>query len=114
MGAFNSLKMVAGDVGPVPLAYLQDALGNPLNLDGAVLRFRMVNYHTGEVGVDGQAESLQITENPDTWGQVTYYWQPEDTQNPGLYLAYFIADFGNGPQHFPADDSYFVLIRAAH
>jgi hypothetical protein len=107
----QKLILVQGDVAPVPMALLTDTAGDPLNLEGASVRFRLVDYRSGLVVVDRPATILQNTPNMGTWGQVTYYWQQSDTRVPGLYRAAFATDYGNGEQHFPPDGSYFVLIK---
>lgn len=109
----QKLLLKKGDTLPVPFAILTDTIGQPLNLGnpGTVVRFRMVDYHTKQLVVDEQATVLQNSMNPGTFGQVTYYWKPEDTAREGLYQAWFIVNIGGGPQHFPPDDSYFVKIR---
>lgn len=114
--SLTKLLLVQGDVLPVPFAILTDILGNPLNLGnpGTTVRFRMVNVYTGEVAVDAPARILQNNSNLATYGQVSYYWAPSDTSNPGLYQAWFIYGTANGPQHFPPDDSYYIKVRASH
>jgi hypothetical protein len=107
----QKLILVQDDVAPVPQAVLTDTAGNPLNLEGASVRFRLVDYRSGLWAVDRPATILQNTPNLGTWGQVAYYWQQGDTHVPGLYRATFITDYGNGPQHFPPDNSYFILIE---
>lgn len=112
--AQNQLILAAGDVAPVPQAVLADTAGDPLDLSTLVsLRFRMTDFYSGGVAVDAPASVLQLDDDRATWGQVAFFWAPRDTARPGLYRAAFITDFGNGVQHFPADDSYFVLINPA-
>jgi hypothetical protein len=107
----QKLILVQGDMAPVPQAVLTDTAGGPLNLADASVRFRMTNYHTGINAVDAQATVVQDNDNPETWGQVAYFWQSPDTAAAGLYQAWFIVDWGNGPSHFPPDGEWFILIK---
>lgn len=109
------LVLTQGDVLPVPFFVLTDVAGNPLQLSvvGTSLRFRMVNVHTGVVQVDAEGKIVQNDDDPTTYGQVAYLWERQDTVVSGLYQAWFITDMGNGPQHFPPDGSFYVLIKKA-
>jgi hypothetical protein len=109
----QKLILGQGDVAPPAQATLTDVAGNPLNLAGASVRFRMAEYRDRVVAVDAQAAVLQNTAVQATWGQVAYHWRQSDTAAPGLYLAWFVVDFGNGPQHFPPTNDWFVLINPA-
>lgn len=107
------LIMVQGDVSPPALALLTDTAGQPLNLllPGTTVRFRMVEVHRGFVQVDRPATVLQDANIPATNGQVAFVFSASDTEEPGLYQAWFLVNQGNGIQHFPPDNSYFVLIN---
>ncbi len=106
------LTVMQNDVAPVPLYTILDQNGNPLNLTNASVTFHMTDYYTGEVIVNAAATILQLNTNAATFGQVAYYWQTSDTATPGLYLAWWIVNFGSGPQHTPPDDSFLIMVNA--
>lgn len=103
--------LTAGDVAPAPLQVLKDQNGTPLDLSSGTVRFQMENYHTGHQVLDQEATILQNNQNSNTFGQVVYYWNTNDTSIPGLYRAWFLSQLGSGPQHHPADGSFLIMIR---
>lgn len=113
--AFQKLIVCQNDVLPVPSATLTDSVGQPLNIgqSGTTVRFRMVDFITGAVQVDAPAVVLQNNSTQATYGQVAYYWQTGDTARQALYQAWFIVDFGNGTQRFPAEGSYYIRVYPA-
>jgi len=121
----TKLYVHQGDSGPVPAFTLVDQQGNPIDLNNATVKFRMVSYHTGAVRVnDRDARILQASGQSETGvGQVEYIWQdplynPDlgrdaspDTAVCGLYKAYWILKLANaGPEVYPNNDSFWILI----
>jgi hypothetical protein len=99
--------LTAGDVGPPLDEQLVDQNGTPINLTGATVTFRMVEYFQKTfVAVNSLSAMILDAIN----GKVRYQWTTGDTATPGLYLAWFVVNWGGGPQHFPQDDSLIIKI----
>jgi hypothetical protein len=108
----QKIIITAGDRLRLPTAVLKDDQGNPYNLAGLALTFRLVDARTGDVAVDSRpAVSLQTDSNAATWGKCCYVWGPNETDTPGLYRAYFVAAAGGLSTHFPPDGDYLILIQ---
>src|SRR4051812_21772858 len=108
--ADQHLTLVKDDLAPAALTTLTDGSGNRVNLTGASVNFRMVDYYTNEVIVNTSATVLQNNDNADTWGQVAYFWREGDTATAGLYVAWWIVDQGSGLEHYPTDRSFLIDI----
>jgi hypothetical protein len=107
------ITITAGDRLRLPQAVLEDSEGEPVNLEGCTVAFRMVNYHTGDVAVDDQAAiKMQTDSAPSTWGRVTYAWQAGETSTAGLYRCWWIVSSGGLTSHFPPDGDFYILIEA--
>ncbi len=108
----NKMVIAQNDVLPAVAATLTDPPGAQLNLFGANVMFRLVNYHTGVVKVYATALKLQNDQLPASFGQVAYNWTVGDTDTPGLYQAYFVVNFGNpASQSFPPEGDFYILIQ---
>lgn len=107
----QKLTITQGDRLRLPTGNLTDSLGNPYNLAGASIAFRMVQANTGDVLVDNEpAVSLQTDSDAETWGRCAYTWGAGETDEPGLYRAWFIVTVGGLTTHFPPDADFFILI----
>ena len=109
----QKFTITQGDRLRLPQGNLTDSEGNPINLAGCTLAFRMVEYNTGDVAVDNQpAVSLQTNSDPTTWGRCTYIWGAGETDIPGIYRAWFVVTSGGLSTTFPPDGDWYILIVA--
>lgn len=96
------------DTLPSLTATLIDVNGNPVNLTGASVVFKMVIRH-GVTPVVNRAASILSP----TAGTVSFTWQAADTQNEGTYLGNFIVTYGSGAiETFPNTEPFIVEIPA--
>ncbi len=87
---------------------LRDVDGNPVNLTGATVRFRMrpAAGPASPLTVDQPA----VIDNA-AGGEVHYAWVAADTDTPGLYLAEWRVTFGDGTiESFPNGAVLYVLV----
>lgn len=80
---------------PIIRAVLKDQGGDPIDLSGATVTFRLVAAD-GTVIVDGGA----VTVNDASGGDVQYAWQSGDTDDKGVFSGFFDVAFAGG-----ADDT---------
>jgi len=66
--------------------------GNPVNLTGASVQFRMVAFGTLTPLIVNSAAVVTDT----LGGGVQYEWQSADTETAGVYDALFKVTFGDG------------------
>lgn len=110
----QKMTLTAGDRLRLPQGNLTDSVGNPLNLAGCTVAFRMVDARTGVVVVDDEpAVKLQTDSSPATWGRCTYTWAAGDTATPGIYRAWFVVTSGGLSSHHPPDGDFYILIVPA-
>lgn len=91
---------------------LQDAEGDPVNLDGATVEFRMSPLARDIVTVHALASNDQNGDGSDgSKGKVSYAWQTGDTDDAGFYLARWIVTYSDlGIQSYPNDGYLLVVI----
>ena len=99
MSAIFYLKQ--GDTSPPIEAQLVDADGQPMNLQGAQVRFRM-----GDI-IDAPAEITSGTE-----GRVRYKWQPGDTDKPGAYKSEWHVTLVSGEKQTVPNADYLHVVIA--
>jgi len=89
-----------GDTAPAIQATLYDINGNPVNLTGATVKFRMRPWNGGALIVDADATIVGDSTN----GVVEYQWVEADTDDPGEYAAEWVVDWAlAGEQTWPSD-----------
>ena len=71
-----------GDLAPAIQAALADALGNPINLQGATVNFLLREPGSATVLINRPAVVQDFLN-----GIVQYNWQAGDTATPGSYIA---------------------------
>jgi hypothetical protein len=100
-----------GDTSSLLARTLRDELADPVDLEGASVRFHMTSIAGGEPKVDEAAANEQVGNGSDgSKGKVEYAWQADDTDTPGLFLGEFQVTFANGKvQTFP--NNRYLLIR---
>lgn len=72
------------DTQPAFQAVLEDGAGDPINLDGASVRFHMRAIGAASVKVDAAASVILAVS-----GIVRYNWSADDTDTVGSYQAEF-------------------------
>jgi len=98
-----------GDLLPIITATLLDREGDPVNLTGATVTFRMRNHGNGHTAVaNGAAEVVGDA----TDGNVRYVWQEGDTDRHGEYRAEWIVTVDSRPQTVPNADWVDVVIKS--
>ncbi len=91
--------MKAGDTLPALAAVLSRADG-PVNLTGATVTFVMRDPTALTPKVERPAAIANAED-----GQVVYFWQPADTDTPGIYDGSWIVTAADGSrQTYPTDD----------
>jgi hypothetical protein len=94
-----------GDTRSPYVRTLEDANLDPVNLAGAAVVYHMVSLGGAET-VTGPAT---ITDAAN--GQVTYSWQPNDTEVAGIYFAEWQVTFSGGAvETFPNGGHDLVLV----
>lgn len=95
-----------GALYPAIWAILKDGVGNPVNLTGASVRFRLADLRYKTV-VDGPAQIPSPVS-----GMVTYQWTDGDTDVYGDFLGEWIVTFADDTvQKYPKDEFNKVVIR---
>lgn len=106
----SDFVIARGDRREALRAVLQDSLGQPVNLVGCTVRFRMREYDDATRTVDAPA----VVEDDGTEanrGRVRYDWQPGETDDPGVYYAVFVVTYPDGSQQtFPNARALVVTI----
>lgn len=94
-----AIVMKAGDTAPAVRVTLLDAAGDPVNLDDQPdVRFIVATRTQPRTVIVDQPATVH------PGGEVTYAWQPGDTDQPGRYLAEFEVVYSDGTiQSFPTD-----------
>lgn len=92
-----------GDNLPSVTTTLLDPLGDPVDLTGATVEFRMVKPGTTVTG----AASV---DSPPTAGQVTYDWAATDLDEWGGYALEWVVTQGTDVQTFPSDGYNWVEV----
>jgi len=94
------------DTAPIFTYSLVKPDGTVPNLTGATIQFEMREQIVGNRFVSGSAA---IVGSP-TLGQVSYTWQPTDTNQAGNYNALFLVTFADGTEEsFPND--HFLIVQ---
>jgi hypothetical protein len=94
------MTLKQGDRQPEVRALLTDDAGTAIDLTGVpAVRFRMINSATEELIFERAA----TIESPATAGIVTYQWQANDTDTPGLYFVSWVVAWVDGDQSFPGE-----------
>lgn len=103
------IRIIEGDRARGVSAILQDQDGNPINLAGNTVAFRMVLESDETVKINNQAAAVV---GDGSTGEVTYDWGATDTDTPGTYLAWFIRTVtaSSKREHFPGEGSKFKII----
>jgi len=92
--------------GPTFRATLVDAEGEPIDLTGATVAFRMRNERTQRIKVDAAA-----TVTDSTAGRVAYSWLAADTDEAGIFSAEVVVTFADGRiEVFPSDGFHRVEV----
>lgn len=101
-------RLKVGDTRPFFDAQLFDPLGQPLNLTGLSVVFRMKHKVTGAIKINDAA--MTIVDAPT--GQIQYQWATVDTDTEAEYDAWAVVDHGGGVlESFPNQDSHSVRIE---
>lgn len=100
-----------GDTASKLSSVLRDDAGDPVDIQGATISFRMALLGGGSLKVNQNTSNDQVGNGSDgSKGKVSYTWQAADTNTPGLYVGVFRATFpGAVVQSFP--NGGFVLVR---
>lgn len=90
---------------------LTDEDGNPVDIAGATVTFRMTPVGGGTAKVDAAAVNDQNGDGSDgSKGDVSYAWLAADTDTAGLFLGSWVVTFAGGAvQTYP--NGGYVLIR---
>lgn len=83
-----AFQIKKGDTSPAIEATVTDQDGDPVDLTGATIYFRMQDISTHDTLFDKEASIVDATE-----GMVEYNWQSGDTDTPGMYYAEFQIEF---------------------
>lgn len=105
MADFN---IKAGDLLPAITAALRDPNGEPIDLTGATVTFRMRKRGATALTVDDAATVVGTA----TAGNVRYDWLAGNTDAHGLYDAEFRAELPGGRETFPNDRFISVKIHS--
>lgn len=104
--------MKVGDTASPIYSTLEDANGDPVDIQNAAVQFKLAPIAGGTVTVDDAAVNLQVDNGSDgSKGDVRYNWgtAPSDA---GLYLGEWQVTFGGGlVQTFPNDG--YILVNVA-
>ncbi|MBX9790183.1 MAG: phage baseplate upper protein [Pirellulales bacterium] len=93
----------------VPLRkQLVDRDGNPVDLTGSTVAFRMVNA-AGTVKINNAAAVIESAAT----GEVRYDWAAGDVDTAGEFWGWFIRTQGGKTEHYPSGASFAVLIHPA-
>lgn len=104
----NTIYIKKDDTAPDVQATLLDANDNPVDIQGATVRF-IVAQTSGTVLLDAPATNEQVSSQ--TRGQVSYNWQQGDTSAAGSFNAEWEVTYANGEwQTFPTQDYIKVQI----
>lgn len=94
------------DTQPAFQAVLQDGAGDPINLDGATVRFHMRAIGSNTAKVDAAASVISALS-----GIVRYSWDAADTDRIGSYQAEFEVTYSDSTiETFPNDGYVRVVI----
>lgn len=74
----------------------------PLNLAGPTVEFFMRREGYPELKIDS---APALISNPTT-SEVEYGWDATDTDEPGVYLGYFVVTYTNGNSVMVPDDGF--------
>lgn len=99
-----------GATEPALVATLRDDNGNPVDLTGATVHFRMKQPGSDVRQVD---DTCLVTDSSE--GQVTYNWSDGDTDTVSHYNAEFAVDYGGGSdydEYFPSDKYLSMRVMA--
>lgn len=95
-----------GDTGTVVSDILRSADGNPVDITGASVRFKMMPIGGGTVKVDAPA----VNAGPAA-GSVYYTWAGTNIDTPGWYTGEWKVTYGGGAiQTFPNGAPFLVLV----
>lgn len=95
--------MKRGDTAPIFVAQLKDSTGAPVNLAGAAVQFVMREATAATNTTPVIAAPMDIAvDQVNAPGQVSYEWQPGDTDHARLYSIEFVVSWPDGKeQTFP-------------
>lgn len=99
------LSMKVGDRAPLLRAMLVDDAGNPVNLTGATVTFRMKSRSGGSLKVNAAASVVDAVN-----GVAQYTWAATDTDTAGYYRAEFGVSFGGPMETVPASGTMTVVL----
>lgn len=91
----STFHIKRGDVLPALVADLKDAFGQPVNLAGSSVMFRMAST-TGDL-IISRAAAIDV----DVPGRVRYFWLSGDTDLVGDYNSDFVVTKDGSTQSFP-------------
>lgn len=94
--ATTEFTIKQGDTLPALNASLEDSSGNPVDLTGATILFRMRKVGAAALTVEAAAVIVSAT-----GGTVRYNWQTGDTATPGSYEAEFRCTLPSGIETVP-------------
>lgn len=94
-----------GDTLPPIARTLEDAAGDPVNITGGTVVFKMKPIGGGTIVYGGTAT---ITNG--TIGAVSYDWQTADTETSGLYLAEWDLSLSGDTETFPNGGFDLILV----
>ena len=95
----------AGDTLPVLIATLQDAAGAPINLTGAVVRFRM----SSRLDAAPKVDALAVIDVDPTSGRVSYAWVSGDLDTAQDWRGEFHVTFTAGGTITVPDAAYLPI-----
>lgn len=108
MTTSNTHYMGTGDLLPIITATLLDRNGDPVDLTGASVTFRMRDHASGYTAVN---DAVAMIDGDPTDGQVSYVWVAGDTDRHGEYLAEWIVTIDSKQQTVPNDGWVTVVIK---
>ncbi|UBF22589.1 phage BppU N-terminal domain [Halorubrum tailed virus 25] len=89
----TDFEIKQNDTSPAIVSYLQTPDGEPEDLTGANVLFKMVKATNRELVIDSTAEIVDAAN-----GQVRYKWSSEDLSEPGNYLAEWEVTWASGTE----------------
>lgn len=103
--------MKRGDTASAIASTLEDGNQNPVDIQGANIRFKMQPIAGGPLAIDDDALNTQNGDGTDgTMGQVQYEW-PGAAGDAGLYMAEWEVTYAGGAvQSFPNGGYLFIRI----
>lgn len=91
---------------------LRDANGDPVNIQGATVRFLMVPLRGGTAKIDDDAQNDQVGDGlgDGSRGKVRYVWEnATQTDTPGDYLGSWVVTFSGGKVQTYPNGGYLLI-----